>query len=213
MRIRSCPALLLNLCLLAPVFAAAAPGTFVIAPQQSWIHVLVYRAGLLSGLGHNHVVSTSELDGSIVMTGSNDARAELTFQADSMVVDDPILRDQYGDDFPGHVSAGDIEGTRRNMLGRKLLQADDYKQVTISAQSLTDEMGQVGITARVTVKGYAGDISFPATVDRSGNSMEINGTASFTHEDIGPKPFSAAFGTVKVEKIITVKFRITAVAE
>ena len=203
----------LVLLLLLPAAAAAEPVTYLIDQDQSWIRVLVYRGGLLSRLGHNHIVSTQDIDGSIVTGAEDSVSVELLFDVAGLVVDDPRLRDKEGEDFPGHVPQKDIDGTRKNMLGSKLLDADEHLRIIVRTAEVIGTPDNLQVTADVTVRGVSGRISFPASAVIADQQVEVTGTANFTHEDIGLKPFSAVLGTLKVETDLTVRFRIVARAK
>jgi hypothetical protein len=49
---------------------------FEIDSESSWLHILVYRGGLLRGLGHNHVVSLNEITGTVTV-GQDPLQSEL----------------------------------------------------------------------------------------------------------------------------------------
>ena len=98
--------------------ADAAFDVFQIDAARSDIHLLVYRAGLISQLGHNHVVSVGDLKGTIYLhPGLDHSKVELEIPVDRLIVDDPALRRQEGEAFSTQPSKEDIEGTRANMLG------------------------------------------------------------------------------------------------
>jgi len=69
------------------------------------------------------------------------------------------------------------------------------------------------ITADLTIAGKVRSISFPASASLADDSITVSGTATVSHDDLGLKPFSAAFGTLKVHKEMTIRFEITAVIE
>ncbi len=166
--------------------------TYVVDSEQSWLRVLVYRAGLMSRLGHNHIVSIHDIDGTVEYTGRlSDTAVELYFPVATMVVDDSNLRNHEGEDFPGQVSEKDIRGTRRNMLGRKVLDAENFAEIRIQAKEISGSLDALTVIADVIVKGQTNTITFPAHVDQSEQQLMISGTAQVSHKDLGLKPFSA----------------------
>jgi len=185
--------------------------TYVIDNEKSWIRVLVYRAGLMSGLGHNHVVSIDDIEGFIECTDQvTDTVANLKFSIESFVVDDQSLRDIEGADFSAKVTAKDINGTRKNMLSRKLLNAEIFAQILIQTTAVSGEPDALNVTANVTVGGEENSIGFSATADLSENQLTVSGTAEISHKDLGLKPFSLALGMLKVHQDMVIRFFLVA---
>src|SRR5688572_5485429 len=65
---------------------------YVVDAAQSDFHWLVYKAGALARLGHNHTIAAGDLTGNVAVDRSNLAasRFELEFSAANLVVDDPM---------------------------------------------------------------------------------------------------------------------------
>lgn len=182
-----------------------------IQTDESEIRVLVYRAGLLGGLGHNHVVSAASISGNVALSSAiGGSSVELEFAVDDLLVDPPAAREEEGDDFPGAVPDKDIRGTRKNMLGRKLLDAENFPVIRIASESVSGILPALEIAARVTLRDEEFVLTFPATVDVGEASVAATGEFDLAHADVGLKPFSAAFGTLKVAKVMTIKFHIVA---
>ena len=205
------------LLLMLPVLPIAHAGDlqrFVVDNERSWIRVLVYRAGLMSVFGHNHVVASHDISGTVECSDQlTDTTVELFFPVASMVVDAAELRNLEGDDFRSQVSEKDIRGTRENMLGHKVLNAENHSMIRIQSTGIDGEPGSLIVTADMTVAGQTNSITFPASASLSGNEIIVSGIARISHKEIGLKPFSAAFGTLKVHQEMTVRFEITAVLE
>jgi hypothetical protein len=203
--------------LMLPVLPIAHAGDvqrFVVDNERSWIRVLVYRAGLMSAFGHNHVVASHDISGIVECSDRLiDTAVDLFFPVESLVVDAADLRNLEGDDFSGQVSDKDIRGTRKNMLGRKVLDAENHAMIRVRSTEISGEPGSLTVIADMTVAGQTNSITFPASVVWSGDEIVVSGTARISHEELGLKPFSAAFGTLKVHRDIKVRFEITAVPE
>ena len=99
------------------------------------------------------------------------------------------------------------------MLGRKVLNAENHSMIRIQSTGIDGEPGSLIVTADMTVAGQTNSITFPASASLSGNEIIVSGIARISHKEIGLKPFSAAFGTLKVHQEMTVRFEITAVLE
>lgn len=185
--------------------------TYVIDSDASSIRVLVYRAGLLSGLGHNHIIASRDINGIVkCSTELQDTLVDIHFPVATLIVDDAELRDLEGDDFPGRLSEKDVQGTRRNMLGRKLLDADNYPEVRIRSINISGELESLTVVAEATVAGRTSSITFPASVSRTDERLLISGIVRVNHRDLGLKPFTAGFGTLRVHQEMTIRFELLA---
>ncbi|MEX0708508.1 MAG: YceI family protein [Woeseia sp.] len=203
--------------LMSPLYAAepdAAPaaGRYSIDTAASELRVLVYRGGLLGGLGHNHVVSSNAINGFIdVSKATADSRVHLELLKQSLVVDDPALRKAEGEKFANTVSTDDIAATRRNMLGPDLLDASRSDEIRVDATRVTGEYPDLEITADVSVLGVARELTFPVTVRMTDNKLRATGELAVTHKELGLRPFTAAMGTLRVRNELTFRYEIVAV--
>lgn len=192
---------------------AASPETLTIDVGESWIRVLVYRGGVLSGIGHNHVISSHDINGYIDGVDSVESatpRATLSFPVDRLVIDDAAHRELEGDAFQSDVSDKDRAGTRRNMLGGKLLDSENYPQIEVRTTAIHEGDRIFDVTAEIEVAGFKGTISFPLSIVLTDGGITIDGAAEITHAALGLKPFSAALGMLKVREEMTVRFHIVA---
>lgn len=195
---------------LAPL--ACADDGWKILEGESEVRVLAFRAGTLARLGHNHVVTTRQLSGTVV-PGDTAAgsRFEFSIAVDSFVVDDPQARAEEGEAFAGSMSADQREDTRRNMLGPQLLDAAAHPHVTVASRRITGEFPDVVIAASVTVKGVAHEVELPAFVWLQDGRLTASGTVELSHEALGLSPFSVALGTVRVADRLRFRYRLVAI--
>jgi hypothetical protein len=190
---------------------AAAPEEYVIASGDSELRVLVFRAGALAGFGHNHVISTRALSGS-VETGDApaDRSIDIRLPVDSLTVDDPAVRAEEGQAFSSETSEKDAQGTRSNMMGRKLLQAEQFDEIRVFSDRISGELPDIVIDAEVTIKGQTHRIQLPAIVQTYEDRLVATGTRPIAHAELGLEPFTAAFGTMRVGEEMIFKYRIVA---
>lgn len=188
-----------------------AAGTYEIDKSASELRVLVYPAGLLGGLGHSHVISTDDIGGRVeIREHPGYSRVQLTFPVASLEVDNERLRAEEGEDFEKSVSDRDRQGTRRNMLGRKVLDGSRFGTVTVRSNEWSGELPDVLVKAEFTVKDQINVVEFPVSVIMSDNSIVVTGTLMLTHRQLGLKPYKAALGSLRVRDEMVFKFRITA---
>jgi polyisoprenoid-binding protein YceI len=190
---------------------AAGETVYEIVPGESELRILVFRAGSLARLGHNHVVSTGDMAGTAVLGASPAVSSlEMTLPVRSFVVDDPAALEEEGSAFSGGRSEGDVEGTRRNMLGPDLLHAEEYDEVRIVSEGISGEFPQVTIQASIDIRGARHAVALPAFVALRDGGLVASGLAEIAHSDLGLSPFEAAFGTLRVAEDMILRYRIVA---
>ena len=193
--------------------SAAADDAWKILEGESEIRVLAFRTGTLARLGHNHVVTTSDVSGTIVLGDTAAAsRFEFSIPVESFVVDDPEARAEEGEVFAGSMSADQREDTRRNMLGAELLDAAAHPGIRVASRRIAGEFPEVVIVAAITVKGVEREVELPAFVTLQDGRLTASGTAELSHEALGLSPFSAAFGAVRVADLLRFRYRLVAIA-
>ncbi|MDP1932920.1 MAG: YceI family protein [Gammaproteobacteria bacterium] len=189
----------LTLLLCGAVHAQQEVTEYAINSAESRVYWLVYSAGVLSRLGHNHVISAPTLSGTIHLDPQlPQSRFSIEIPVAMLVVDDAALRAELGNGFTGEPSTNDIEGTRRNMLSDRLLNAGQYPVLQISGTGPLGEADSQVMNVSVTVAGNTAELMVPVTVRVDGDTISAEGVFQLTHEEIGLRPFSALMGTLKV---------------
>src|ERR1700748_3873861 len=96
--------------------ALPAPGDYQVDSGNSELRLLVYRAGPLARLGHNHVMVNHAVSGHVQIGDAiSSSSFSLSIPASAFIVDDTQSRSEEGGDFPGEIPEDAKEGTRRNM--------------------------------------------------------------------------------------------------
>jgi hypothetical protein len=198
-----------------------------IVPQESVLTILVFRAGTLGSAGHNHVIASHSLSGTIYVP---QALANVSFEVHvplaALTVDEASLRAaQMSPDFPPQVPEAAREGTRRNMLGGALLNAADYPQIILRALAVApaaDGPGANGVAAaaapagvvqvrlQAEVRAAQRTLSLPVRYERSDATVIASGELAVRQTSLGLTPFSALLGALQVQDEMQVKFRIVA---
>ena len=185
---------------------------FRIDPQTSEIRVLVYRAGSLANLGHNHVLLLHPDQGWIESTASIAASSfYLRFPLERVIVDDAARRREEGADFPGEIPEGSKQGTAHNMLGEALLDAAHYPSVSIRSAAIAAHGDSFTAIVHVNVAGHDSNLSATFTREDSGSGgLVASGQLNLRQSELGLKPFSIMLGALQVQDQMIVKFRIVA---
>jgi len=194
-----------------------------IVPDESLLTIRVYRAGALASAGHNHLIALHALTGTVYVP------RDVLRSSFELTVDEAALRAQeHSPDFPPQVPDTAREGTRRNMLGDALLDAERSPQIVLRAVRLEaageaapaggsgaggDAGGEArAVLARVqtTVRGQLRSISVPVRYQFAAGALIASGDAALRQSDIGLTPFSALMGALQVQDEMRVRFRIVA---
>ncbi len=192
--------------------APAAGGRYRIDPDQSELRVLVYRAGAMASLGHNHVISTQGLQGWATFDGNASAAAfALTVPVADFVIDDPKRRTEEGADFADSVTEEARSGTAHNMLGPAVLNAADFPALTIRSVSVTAGPGSLQARVALEVAGHASMLVVPFLLETSPHRLVAHGELALRQSSIGLTPFSVFLGALKVQDELRVKFKLVAV--
>ena len=179
---------------------------------HSEIRLLVYRAGPMSKLGHNHVMVNHAVSGWVAAAeGMPGAALSLHIPVADFVVDDPEARAAEGADFSEEVTGEARDGTRHNMLSAACLDGDRYPSITLTSRSITLVDGKPLATLAVNVAGHESTLVVPFVLTRTSDRVSGAGSFVLRQSDLGLVPFSILLGALQVQNDITVKFNLIAV--
>ncbi len=192
--------------------AEAQDARYVVDASQSDFHWLVYKAGTLSRLGHNHTISAGDLTGNVtVAEGDRSAsRFELAFTSANLVIDDPALRSTLGADFASVPSADDIAGTRKNMLSEKVLDGEKFAGIRVVGTGPTVRDGRETLAVQVELLGRTVSLTVPTNVTIDGDELRAKGEFELDHADLGMQPFTVMLGALAVGERISFSYDIKA---
>jgi hypothetical protein len=187
-----------------------APGEYPIDASGSELRLLVYRAGPLSNLGHNHVMVNRAVTGHVqIGDGVPASSFSLRIRADGFVVDDAQSRQEEGGDFPGDIPEDAKAGTRRNMLGSAVLNAADFPDVTVKSLSLTGTLSELIADLEVSAAGHTSRISVPLSLQGDAHRFIATGSMELRQTALGLVPYSLMHGALQVQDAMQLKFKIT----
>ena len=186
-----------------------------INPQTSEVRLLVYRDGVLSTFGHNHVVSLKDFTGTIHLQPKlAQSRVELDIPVDRLIVDDAAVRRQEGEDFASEPSKDDAAATRTNMLSNALLNARQFPAIKVTGTSgQVDAKNSAMLDLSVQLVGRQIKLTIPSILKLEGDQLEASGEVELSHGQLGLKPFSALLGSLRVAEQMKFKYRIRASKE
>jgi polyisoprenoid-binding protein YceI len=192
--------------------AQDAGGRYVIDAAQSDVHWLVYKAGALARLGHNHTIEVGDLTGSVAVNAADLSKSQfdLQFMVADLIVDAAELRGTLGDEFASVPSADDIEGTRNNMLSERVLDGEKYPQIRLTGLGPVSAGGKQELAVKVEILGRTVDLKVPTEVTINGEQLRAIGEFELNHADLGMKPFSVMAGALQVGEKLSFSYDVTA---
>jgi polyisoprenoid-binding protein YceI len=208
-------ALLLSSSIVHAQRSGSGADVYRIDPRTSDVRLLVYRDGVFSTFGHNHVVSLKDFTGTIQLQPKlGQSRVELEIPVDRLIVDDAALRRLEGEDFANEPSKGDIAATRANMLSNALLNAEQFPTIkVIGTSGPLDAKNSAILDLSVQLVGHEIKLTIPSTLKLQGDQLEASGAVELSHRQLGLKPFSALLGSLRVAEQMKFKYRIRASKE
>jgi polyisoprenoid-binding protein YceI len=140
----------------------------------------------------------------------------------TLTVDESALRAQQpAAEFPADVSEGAKEGTRRNMLGEALLDAQRNPEIVLrslqlepaaagtAAANATTVLAHVQSSVRGQLRTFAVAVRYRLGAN---GSVEASGELPLRQTELGLTPFSAMLGALQVQDEMRVSFHIVAQA-
>lgn len=191
------------------------PGTsvrYIVSAELSDIRLLVYRAGALARLGHNHVVQARNIRGEIVLAPEiHNSGFSLEIPVKDLEVDAAGPRLDEGPEFSQQPDAGAIAGTTRNMLGEKVLDAANFQTIKVDLLALNGPIWGLGATVRIRLHGVERELVVPAVVETGNDKLVVSSVFSVSQKDFGITPFSALGGALQVADTVRIRMRIVAI--
>lgn len=190
------------------------PGrVYRIDESHSELRILVYRAGPLAHLGHNHVIINRSLHGVVNVAAAGSAFS-VEVPVGAFVVDDAQARSQEGPDFAAAVPDDAKSGTLRNMLSTALLDADEFPTIIVKSAGAgvpgQPSSGDVIVAMEMSVAGHESTIDVPLKLQSDSNHLSASGSLELRQSALGLTPYSLMLGALQVQDAMTIKFDIVA---
>ncbi|HEY2782145.1 MAG TPA: YceI family protein [Steroidobacteraceae bacterium] len=187
-----------------------APGEYKIDSNDSELRLLVYRAGPLSNLGHNHVMVNRGMTGVVHIADSiSGSSFSLSVPAEAFAVDDARARQEEGGDFPGEIPQDAKAGTRRNMLSAAVLNAAEYPEITVKSVALTGTLDSMSAEMEIGAAGHSSRISAPLSLQGDAHRVTAIGSMELRQTALGLTPYSLMGGALQVQDAMQLKFKFT----
>lgn len=187
-----------------------APAIYRIQPAESLVLIAVRRDGRMAHLGHDHAVVSRDVQGFVEIAADPAAsRAEIAMPLMNLLVDEPAFRQQL--ELDTEISDDDRAGTYSNM--RKVLEAELYPWVTVTASLASAQATPPELSASITLHGVALEFLVPVQLDITEDRLSVSGRLTIKQSDFGLTPFSAVGGLLQVADELEVQFTLVAVRD
>ena len=202
------------LALIAPLVSQAqepaAATEFRVDTESSWLRVLAWPDGPLKRFGHHHVISHHGISGRVdVAQDPLQSSFMLEIAVSDLVVDDPGQRALEGEEFEGEVPEKDVQGTRGNMLGERLLNGEQFPTIQLRSTAIEGSLADATLVTTVVVTGIESTVRFPATIELTDDTFVARGELDITHGELGLSPFTAMGGALSVRDLMILKYEIS----
>lgn len=192
--------------------AAAADGADVwrLDAGASRLWIFVSRAGPLARLGHDHVIAAAGLEGALRVPPDDwtAARGELHLPLARLAVDPAAVRDALAPGLGPAPPADDIAGTRENLLGPDLLDAETYPRIVVRLRGLSGTPSRPLARLEVAIRGARHDLELPVRLELADDALTVSGLAALRHQALGLEPFTALGGALRVAETLVVDFQL-----
>ncbi len=184
------------------------PMVVYLNPEKSGIQLLIYRAGRLAHLGHNHIISAPVKGMVRLHPDIRKTAFRLVLNVNEFVVDDAAARAKAGAGFASPVTAQAIIDTRNNMLGHQVLDAINFPYIDIQSVSVKGELPQLESLIAVTLKGIKQTLKTTILVTRNGTDIVARGSFVISQQQFNLKPFSILGGAIAVADKIDIRYHL-----
>jgi polyisoprenoid-binding protein YceI len=188
--------------------ALPAPGTYQIDSSKSELRVLVYRAGALARLGHNHVLVNRAVSGSVQIAATLSVSSfSISVPVKSFIVDDSQARSEEGGDFPDGVPEDAKAGTFSNLQSAMVLNAAQFPAITVKSTAITSTQGALSAALTINIAGHESIVHAPFTLEGDSHRLTAAGSFELKQTAIGLTPYSLMLGALQVQDAMLLKFR------
>lgn len=207
--------------------AASRIWQFDLKQDDSIFAIVTHKAGLAAKLAHNHLVAARQFSATLAADPNKLNEGQFSFKANvnELEFDRPDLQKRW---FPliqalnwltepyNALSDSDRETIREHGLAADQLDAQKFKEVSATIESITDAKSKLGskdfnkrATVAVTIKGQTVKRVFATNMNLQGQELNVEAAADFKFSEFGIKPYRALMGALGNDDVfnILVSFR------
>ncbi|HXU92599.1 MAG TPA: YceI family protein [Gallionella sp.] len=183
---------------------------YALDPKTSAVRIYAFRGGLMSKVGHNHVLSAPSFTGFAYIPPGKaaNARFDLEFRLDELELDNPEYRSGLGKAFAAILRPVEIAGTRSHMLGEENLQADRFPYVRVHSLQITGEIPKLAAQVQVELHGQQRELWVPLNVEGLPEHLVVTGSFILRQTDFGIRPYALPAGQLSVKDELVIEFKL-----
>lgn len=132
--------------------------------------------------------------------------ADLVFRVDRLRVDGAAARMRAGAGFERMPDERAVAGTRRNMLGAAVLDAQRWPEVRVLARVADLSGAQAQAEILLNVRGVERLYRAPASIEVTADGIRLSGSLVVRQSDFGITPFAVFGGALRVRDDIRADF-------
>ncbi|WP_420427438.1 YceI family protein [Algiphilus sp.] len=174
------------------------------------LRIYVFRGGRAPTMGKNHVITAPGLQGFVALHSElpTDAHFALGLHLDRLALDPPALRAQTGGSFAKPLTEEQIEGTRENMLGPSVLDAEQYPELVLRAVEISGDWPVLVARVEVQLHGRSHIYDSLMQVERGTGRLQATGSLVIRQTDFGIEPMTVLGGLLGIQDAIGIEYRI-----
>ena len=195
--------------LLCANFAAYAQRTALsVETTTSHTYAVTHRTGLLSFLGHEHVITAPKWTSDVCLDRSaGDSFARFVIDARALIIDADSSRRLAG--LGGGPSPSQRQQIQTKMLDAAHLNVAEFPEMRFETVSVKRDKTALRVEGRLTIRGVTQVVAFPASLEENQDRITLTAKITFKQSAFGIKPESIA-GLVKVADPVDLHIRLAA---
>jgi len=184
----------------------AAANRYQIDDKAGELTLSVKKKGALKAFAHDHEIAALVYTGTVVWVAGAPETSSVTLEiaTKDLTVQDPQL------------SADDRKSVQEKMAGADVLDVAKFPRITfVSSFAVAREKDSAGRTplsvmGKLTLHGVARQTTIEVLLEEKNGVLTVTGEHSFKQSDHGMEPYSTGFGSIAVQDVVTLKFKIVA---
>ena len=171
-------------------------------PSNSEISIFTYKEGLLSAMAHDLKIGVTDF---IAQFHPDQKKIQATIKASSLRV---INAMKSGQESPGTLSDSNKQEIEASIV-KDVLHSQKYPEITFDSTYSQSQEHHLEVNGTLSLHGQNRLISFTASKKNDQWEAQIK----LNQPDFGIKPYTAMFGTLKVQPELLVIIRIPSMAQ
>lgn len=183
---------------------------FRVDADASDLRIYVFRGGRAPTMGKNHVIAAPDLQGFVALHSDLPTDAQFVFglHLDRLHLDPEALRKETGGSFSKPLTADQIEGTRENMLGPTVLDAEQYPELVLRSVQVGGDWPVLVAKVEVALHGRSHVYDSLMHVQREGDTLTATGSLVVRQSDFGIEPMTVLGGLIGIQDALGIEYRI-----